>query len=230
MIPEWNAPALAKALKSVWGSRANQSEMNVATAEASANLYAAAQIRVMSTRDGVQLRIETAVPSLPLRRREECSPADRLLDTLREVDAEIRSELPARFVLAFDEWANAGSPFAAPPDLHRNPGPRLALAEVATGVERFWGSSVSRVEVSRIGAPTVTAWVYDLVPVSFSFGARHGELNGGMLIGADLLTHCFGTWLIADHPDAIGLERLCAMIDGWAVLRLGMDAGRSGMT
>lgn len=221
MSPEWNAPALARALQSVWGSRASESEMSVATSEASANLYAAAQIHVADTRGGVQVDVETAIPSLPVREREEWIPADRLLDTLREVDAEIRAQLPARFVHAFDDWATRGAPFSALPDLHRHPGPRLALSEVATGVERFWGSSVSKVELSHLGETRVTASIYDRLPVSFSFGTRHGELNAGVLIKGGLLTHCFGTWLIADHPDEAGLERLCRVIDEWATLRLG---------
>lgn len=48
MSPEWAAPAPTEALKSAWASRASQSKMNVANAEASAKLYAAAHIHVVS--------------------------------------------------------------------------------------------------------------------------------------------------------------------------------------
>lgn len=214
-----DAKSLARSLRSTWQGRASKNTIRPTRSEASAVIYDSVRVQLTAGSEGIRLITRTTFPRLRVIDRNELVAPARLPDKLSEVDADVRTALPAGFIAAFDEWGRQGYPLVAMSNLGRSAESSLEPAQIGREIVEFWKGDVSDVRVDE-AQRSISAVLHGCVPLTFSLGLRHGELNGAIATEDGFITSCFGTWLLADHSDATGLNRLCELIDHWARLRL----------
>lgn len=211
---------LARALRSAWGRRARATRLDVSRRGASAVIYDAATVALSTTSDGIRIDVGSAVRPLPVLDRSSLVNMQDLPASLSEIDSEVRSTLPVRFLRRLDEWASSGGQTISLESHNRTPGPPLRSEQIAHEIHSFWKSDVSAIH-STPGHPLlVEALIYFAIQISISIESQHGGLIGGILVGDDYQVSAFGRWLSADHPDTTGLQEVCSRIDEWARLRL----------
>lgn len=196
-----------------------------AHSEASAVVYDASRVSLTGDNDGIRIRTRSSLATLPMPDLNDVVERAELPNALRRVDAQVRQALPPLSTAAFDDWARRGYLLEAMPSLDRNPSARLTIDQIGAGMTSFWSGDISRVRSDEAGR-NVRGVVYGRVPVVLGVDSPYGQVNGSIALDDGHLAHCFGTWLLADHPDMTGLRRVNELIDRWARLRLGSRRGK----
>lgn len=206
----------------MWQGRASMNTIRSVHSAASAVIYDASRVSLTGQTGGVTIRTRSSLATLPMPELNETVEKGELPDALERVDAQFRRALPPLFTSAFDDWARRGYALEPMPSLGRVPSGRLSLEEMRAGMTTSWAGDISQVHPDE-AEQTVQAVVYDRIPVVLAIDSTHGQVNGSIVLDDGHLAHCFGTWLLADHPDMTGLRRVCELIDRWARLRLGLS-------
>lgn len=214
-----DAKTLSRAIRAQWNGRATMNAIRPSLPEASAVIYDSLRVRIRGEGESIAVSTSTAIPPLPMTARTERVKIPQLASILSQIEADVRTELPPRFLKAYDEWASRDYRLTPMRSTERTPGPPVTPSGIKEGVSRYWGADARQIHSSD--APqTVSTLLYNAISVTLSTDSPHGELNGGIRLGGGYLAACFGTWLISDYSDTIGLLHLCEMIDRWARLRL----------
>jgi hypothetical protein len=218
------ATDLARLLRRHWGARATSHEFIRSKGIASVVIYDACKVTLAGDPEGVRVWTQPAPPATTPR-VDVIVPREDVDRVLEDIDAACRLALPPAFIHRFDEWANSGGELrsggsdASP----RVPGPTVTDADLDAAIRHFWMDSavVLPGDDSMSDDLRRTIRLYNMIDVVVVRNEPHKQLTGGIVVGDGVESSDFGTWFMADHPDAEGLRDLMQRLDGWVRLRLG---------
>lgn len=217
------ATDLTRLLRRHWGARANSHEFIRSRGIASAVVYDACKVTLSGAQEGIRVWTQP-IPPADSPRMDVTVRRDDLGRVLEEIDAACRRTLPPEFVRRFDDWANSGGELSGEhsDSAARVPGPTITASDLDAAIHDFWRDSAVVVPADSLsGDLRRIVRLYGTIDVVLVRNEPHKQLTGGIVVGDGVESSDFGTWFMADHPDAEGLHTLMRRLDNWVRLRLG---------